>query len=83
MLFCIAKGRMMIALKKYFAMRVASASVVQITAVQIDTYREMLISEMKKMGASENELSLVHDATITNSIINKREPRDVAWAILQ
>lgn len=74
---------MMIALKKYFAMRVASASVVQITAVQIDTYREMLISEMKKMGASENELSLVHDATITNSIINKREPRDVAWAILQ
>lgn len=74
---------MMITLKKYFAMRIASVSTVQITAVQIASYRKELINEMIKMGASEQELSLVHETTITNSIINKREPRDVAWAILQ
>ena len=74
---------MMITLKKYFAMRIVSTSAVQVTAVQIASYRERLLSEMKEMGASEKELSLVHDAIIANSIINKREPRDVAWAILQ
>lgn len=74
---------MMITLKKYFAMRMASVSAVQVTAIQIASYRERLICEMKKMGASEQELSLIHETTIMNSIINKREPRDVAWAILQ
>ena len=83
MFFCIAKGRMMISVKKYFAMRMASTTSIQITAVQIASYRESLMNEMRKMGASEQELSLVHDATIRNSIINKREPMDVAWAILQ
>lgn len=73
----------MIDLKKYFAMRMASVSKVEITAVQIASYRERLVSEMIKMGASEQELSLIHETTIMNSIINKREPRDVAWAILQ
>ena len=55
----------------------------QATSLQIALYRERLINEMKAMGASEQELLMVHDATIKNSIINKREPRDVAWAILQ
>lgn len=73
----------MIVLKKYFAMRMAYASAVQISSVQIDAYREQVVIEMKKMGATEQELSLLHDITIKNSIINKREPRDVAWAILQ
>lgn len=73
----------MIALKKYFAMRLAAAAPVNVSSFQINDYRERVICEMKKMGASEQELSLLHDATITNSIINKREPRDVAWAILQ
>lgn len=73
----------MIDLKKYFAMRMVSASTVHISSVQIDSYRERVVTEMKKMGATEQELSLLHDITIKNSIINKREPRDVAWAILQ
>jgi len=70
------------AVKKYFAMRVFSVSTEQVTDIQIASYREKLINEMKKMGASEKELLLIHDATIKNSIINKREPRNVAWAIL-
>lgn len=73
----------MIVLKKFFAMRMASVSTASVSSLQISSYRELVITEMKKMGATDQELSLVHDATITNSIINKREPRDVAWAILQ
>lgn len=57
--------------------------VTQVTSLQIALYRERLIDEMKAMGASDQELLMIHDATIKNSIINKREPRDVAWAILQ
>ena len=67
-------------MKKYFAMRISTE---QVTDIQIASYREKLINEMKKMGASEKELLLIHDATIKNSIINKREPRNVAWALLQ
>lgn len=73
----------MIILKKYFAMRMVAASAVQVSSVQIDAYRERVVIEMKKMGATEQELSLLQDVTIKNSIINKRDPRDVAWAILQ
>lgn len=68
-------------MKKYFAMR--SASTVSVSSPQMTAYREQVICEMKKMGATEQELALLHDITIKNSIINKREPRDVAWAILQ
>lgn len=70
-------------LNKYFAMRMASMPTIQISPQQINLYREQVKAEMKKMGATEQELALVHDATIRNSIINKREPGDVAWAILQ
>ncbi len=70
-------------MKKYFAMRMASVSTASVSSSQIATYRESVIVEMKKLGATEQEITLVHDATIANSIINKREPRDVAWAILQ
>lgn len=79
----MVKKGMVMAVKKYFAMRVLSVSTEQVTDIQIASYREKLINEMKKMGASEKELLLIHDATIKNSIINKREPRNVAWAILQ
>lgn len=38
---------------------------------------------MKKMGASENEIGLITETLIRNSIKNNRSPKDVAWAILQ
>lgn len=46
-------------------------------------YRNKLLIEMKKMGASDRELMLIQDATIRNAIRRKRKPEDVAWAILQ
>ncbi len=46
-------------------------------------YKNLLITEMEKMGASPHEISLVKDATIRNAINRKRKPEDVAWAILQ
>lgn len=70
-------------MNKYFAMRMASTPTAQISQQQISQYRELVKAEMKKMGATEHELTMIHEATIRNSIINKREPGDVAWAILQ
>ena len=65
------------------ASAMVSVSTVQVSSEQIDSYRKRVAIEMKKMGATEQELSLLHNETIRNSIINEREPRDVAWAILQ
>lgn len=70
-------------MKKFFVQRLSVANSVNISASDISSYRNLLIVEMKKMGATDNDLQLVHDATIKNSIINKRKPEDVAWAILQ
>lgn len=70
-------------MKKYFLRRLESMSTSGISASQIENYREMVIVEMKKQGASDSELALVHEATILNSIENDRRPEDVAWAILQ
>lgn len=53
------------------------------TLKDIDSYKVRLIEEMKKMGADENDLALVHDSTICNSLRKKRKPEDVAWALLQ
>lgn len=50
---------------------------------EITSYRSLLIAEMKKIGATNRDIDLIHDATIRNSIRNKRKPEDVAWAILQ
>ena len=83
MLFCIAKERVKMVMNKYFAMRTAPAYAAQISHAQIDAYRKLVVREMKKMGATEQELLLLHDITVANSIMNKREPRDVAWALLQ
>lgn len=55
----------------------------EITSSQINEYRDMLISALKRMGATNQEISLVGDAIILNSIHNNRKVEDVAWAILQ
>ena len=49
----------------------------------VASYRNLVIIEMEKLGASETEKSLLSDATIRNSIRNKRKPEDVAWALIQ
>lgn len=54
----------------------------EIPIEQINSYRSLLISEMKKMGADDNDMALIHDATIRNAIRKNRNPEDVACAIL-
>lgn len=49
----------------------------------IDGYRHLLRQEMIKLGADEQELGLIKDATIRNAMKRNRKPEDVAWAILQ
>lgn len=61
-------------------------SKINIAGIEMDViadYKNKLIIEMKKMGASTDELLLIQDATIRNAIKRKRKPEDVAWAILQ
>ena len=55
----------------------------EITTLQLNNYRSLLIDEMLKLGASEYELQMIKDATIRNAIRRNRKPEDVAWALLQ
>ena len=70
-------------MKKFFIRQMSICSSDTIGQDEIIRYRSLLIVEMKKMGATEDEINLIHDATIRNSIRNKRKPEEVAWAILQ
>ena len=51
--------------------------------VNLKRYRRKIEKEMKKMGASELEIKLLKDETVCNNYKRKRDPKDVAWAILQ
>ena len=70
-------------MKKFFAAQMTACASKTICQDDIAQYRSLLVNEMKKMGATQDELCLIHDATIRNSIRNNRKPEDVAWAILQ
>ena len=70
-------------MKKFLARQLSVCVTKTICQDEIVRYRSLLIIEMKKMGATEDEIGLIHDATIRNSIRNNRKPEDVAWAILQ
>lgn len=50
---------------------------------EITYYRFLLMTEMKKLGTTDNELRLISDTMIRNAIQNKRNPETVTWAILQ
>lgn len=70
-------------MKKFFIKQCSTITTSNITSLQIEEYRKLLIIEMLKLGASENEIKLIRTPTIINSIQNNRKPEDVAWAILQ
>lgn len=70
-------------MKKFFTRQMSICVTKTICQDEIVRYRSLLIIEMKKMGATEDEIALIHDATIRNSIRNNRKPEEVAWAILQ
>lgn len=70
-------------MKSYFKRLNSSIDVNSVNTKQIDSYRVALVSEMKKQGASESDIGLVSDTVIINSINAGRNPKAVAWAILQ
>lgn len=50
---------------------------------EVRAFRDAVISEMRKLGASDTEIALLQDATIANALSMRREPEDVAWSLLQ
>lgn len=46
-------------------------------------YKERIIEEIKLLGATQDEIDLLTDQIALNGINNNREPKSVAWAILQ
>ena len=47
------------------------------------TYKESIIEEMKNLNATKEELALLTDNTVINGLVNKRDPKSVALAVLQ
>lgn len=70
-------------MNKFFKKQLIQNSSEDISQKDIDQYRLTLLCEMKRIGATENDLSLISNCIIINSIKNKRSPKEVAWAILQ
>ncbi len=68
-------------MKKYFLSR--NISTPNISPEKIDAYRTLVVREMQKMGATNQEISLLCQETIINSLQKNRKPEDVAWAVLQ
>ena len=55
----------------------------KVTETRFKQYQKDLIAKMMEIGATDNDLALLHTQTITNAITRDRSPEDVAWAILQ
>lgn len=70
-------------MNKFFEKWLTQKSSEDISQEDVVQYRLTLLCEMKRLGATENDLSLISNSIITNSIKNKRNPKEVAWAILQ
>lgn len=70
-------------MKKYFMELVKHMPKKSIPPEKIERYRDMLISELEKQGASESDLKLISEEMIVNAINNNRKVDDIAWAILQ
>lgn len=70
-------------MNKFFEKWLTQKSSEDISQEDVVQCRLTLLCEMKRMGATENDLSLISNSIITNSIKNKRSPKEVARAILQ
>ena len=70
-------------MKKYFLAKQEQNALIQISQKEIDAYRNRLIDALLRLGATDNDMSLICDTIVKNSILNHRNPEDVAWAVLQ
>ena len=78
--YVIPKGHSM---KKYFIDAMEKVSLPNIPADQILAFRNDIIEEMLRLGASENDYRLISEPMIVNAITRNIKPGEVAWAILQ
>lgn len=69
-------------MKKFFMARVVNVQT-NASSEEISKYRDSVIEEMIKLGATQQEISFLKLETILNSLRYNRDPEDVAWAILQ
>ena len=46
-------------------------------------YKKEVIQECKNLGATEKELLPITDEIIKTGMLNGRNPKDLAWALLQ
>ena len=70
-------------MKKYSMGLAQGMSKKGVAQEKIEEYRDMLIIELKKLGASGSELELIYEEMIINAINNGRKAVDIAWVILQ
>ncbi len=69
-------------MKRFYKAAVCD-SAPDISEKDLTDFKELLIKEMLRLGATDDEISLIHNAILINAILNNRKPEDVAWAILQ
>ena len=50
---------------------------------EILDYKKKLKVEFINQGAKKSDFLLIKDETIINSLKQNRDPRDVAWALIQ
>lgn len=53
------------------------------TTITSEEYKKRLQNEMIKLGATDQELKLITNTIVKNAINRNREPKDVAWALVQ
>lgn len=68
---------------KYFEQLQSCADKKTISEQEIHKYKSNVLSEMKAMGATEDDINLLDDGIIRCSIINNHKPYDTAWSLLQ
>ena len=57
--------------------------VIKLPDKEIKDYYDSLVEQLRKQGATEEDINLISDEMIENAIKNNRKPEDLAWAILQ
>lgn len=70
-------------MNEYLKKILSDVELPKVSDEEIKKFRYRTIKIMKNMGADNNQIDLLKDGSIRSAIINKRNPEDLAWAILQ
>lgn len=68
---------------KYLEKLISLINLSNIDDDEIMNFRNDVIYNMKKYGANNDQINLLDDVAIKYAILNKRNPKDLAWALLQ